>query len=216
MSGIVPDCLFPSSNELGIPDLLLSMQADYVDLPVKPWGSIARTRTHRGTYHFYVDDYRFEGLWQRPEKVWKTGCVTVVEPNFSTGPDQPRAVAIWQTYRKRWLARYWQQNGVRILVDLNVHHSVEDLNMMGVPLGWRAYATRTHEGDRESKILHEAKLAEIHAESDDILFAVYGHSKWARRACENHGWIFLNQDHWPEKEPLHSDIRRPESLEAWI
>ena len=213
---IVPDALFPSSNELGIPDLKLSMQADYVDLPVKPWGSIARTRKHRGTYHFYVDDYRFEGLWCRPEKILKTGCVTVVEPNFSTGPDQPRAVAIWQTYRKRWLARYWQEEGLRVFVDMNVHQSVEDLNMMGIPPGWKAYATRTHEGDKERKLLREYELAQIRAESDDILFCVYGHSKMSRRMCENHGWIHLEQDHWPEKPKVAQKAKGNSSLEAWI
>jgi len=54
----VPDCIFNSSNDDGIPDLLLSMQGDYVDQPL-PYGSVKRNGDYRGrTLHFYVDDQR--------------------------------------------------------------------------------------------------------------------------------------------------------------
>lgn len=194
----VPDALFPSSNDWGIPDLKLDMQADYIDLPVAVWGQFARTRKHRGTYHFYADDYRFNGLWKEPDKIVKSGCVTVIEPNFSTSQDQPLAVTIWETYRKRWLSRYWQENGIRVLVDLNVAPNAEAINMSGVPYGWKAYATRVHVGTREKALDAQHKLAEAYAGTDDLLFVVYGNSKAVKLICEDRGWIYLKETHWPD------------------
>ena len=96
-----PDCLFPSSNEYGIPDLMPSMQGDFFDYPLS-YGSVARQGDYRGhTILFYVDDYRFNSLgnavehgshfqklWERPDYVWKSGAPSFVEANFSTSDAQ--------------------------------------------------------------------------------------------------------------------------------
>lgn len=216
----VPDALFPSSNEWGIPDLRLDRQADYIDLPVAVWGQFARTRKHRGTYHFYTDDCRFTGLWKDPQKLVASGCITAVEPNFSTSVDQPLAVTIWETYRKRWLARYWQENGVRMLVDMNVAPTAEAINMAGVPYGWRAYATRVHVGTRERTLDRQWKLAESYAGTDDFLFVVYGSANAVKVICEDRGWIFLKESHWPDAD--HSNeinfgkLTKPEPKKAKV
>ena len=80
----VPDALFSSNNQFGIPTLLKDLQGTFVDLPVRGWGAVARPHTMRGTWHFFVDDYKFNALWKHPEAVLKTKAYNCVEANYTT------------------------------------------------------------------------------------------------------------------------------------
>jgi len=238
------DFLFPSSNSEGIPDLDINMQGDYVDFPLA-WGSQARTKSFAGKLiHFYVDDPRFNGmgnaveygaafwkLWERPDKVWASTAPSFIECNFSTSQSQPYAVALHQIYKKRFLSRYWQSRGMRCFVDLNVAPEWEELNLLGVPLGWRAYATRVHRFTDLDLLIHQWELACCHAGSEDLIFLVYGHRNEVKDLCARRGWVYLNEQEavWQKrneskamKRSLQTDIKIEEpkrhtmTLEAWI
>ncbi len=185
----VPDTVWPSDNEYEIPRLLPSMQADAFDNPVKLWGGETR-RKLAGTFHFYTADYRFRALWQNPGRVVKAGCVNIVEPNYSVYEQSPLAHAIWQTYRKRWLARYWQHQGIRVFVDLNVSLNYAALNMYGVPKGWLSYATRAY-ADRVQVLGVEASIAKRWAGTDDILLMVYAGGQGAKKWCMENNALWL-------------------------
>lgn len=187
----VPDALFPTDNEWGIPTLDPALQADFVDLPVQPWGAKSRKVRMPGTYHFYVDDYRFSKLWADPSPVVNSGCLSVVEPNFTTNEQMPRAVALYRIHQKRWLARYWQSYGLRVFVDLNVDPSVYDLALLGVPYGWLAYATRGYSAQIDC-LNTEHTLACERAMTERILFLVIGSSEAVRGACHEHGWVYIH------------------------
>lgn len=189
----VPDALWPTDNEWGIPLLDLRWQADAVDLPVLTWGAQARTTKNRGTYHFYTEDMRFEALWGDPTPIVNSGCINAVEPNFSTARQMPRVVALHQIYRKRWLARWWQSKGVRIFVDMNVSPVCYDLNMLGVPVGWRAYATRGYTQHLD-QTRQEYEVACQCARTEDILFVVCGGGKEVKQLCAARGWVWIPED----------------------
>lgn len=55
---VAPDCLFPSDNNLEIPELRLDMQAEYCEIPFVCFGEQRRTYQMKGTgtLHFYTDD----------------------------------------------------------------------------------------------------------------------------------------------------------------
>jgi len=146
------DWLFPSDNEFQIPQLSWQ-EPSGVDLPVVAWGSVGRSKRMPGTWHFYVDDYRFSGLFTQPHKLVATECVAATEANCSIFPQTPRAVALLAIYKKRWLSRYWQTYGVRIFVDLNVPERYEEENLLGVPSGWTHFATRGY--DRKLDLLDD-------------------------------------------------------------
>lgn len=171
----VPDAVFASDNDLGIPLLDANLQATAVVAPVQPWGmgAGARSRKNPGTWHFYTDDYRFDALWRDPSPVVNSGAVAAVEPNFSAYLEMPRAVALWSIYRKRWLSRFWQGHGIRVFVDLNVAEPHYSDNLLGVPKGWRSWATRGYV-ERLHLTEREFDLACEHAGTSDILFFVYG------------------------------------------
>ena len=97
MKTTVPDAIWPTDNDLGIPNLLLELCADALDIPVRGWGSVRRGALMPGTWHLYVDDYRFTALWKDPSKVIATKAVNCVEPNFTVHDQLPRAVVQWNT-----------------------------------------------------------------------------------------------------------------------
>lgn len=187
----IPDCLWPSNNDAGVPLLDLRLQADAVDIPVQVWGEIKRGTLCKkgGTVCFYTEDYRFEKLWKDPSPLVNSKVVNIVEPNFSVYQQVPPAVALYNTYRKRWLARYWQSKGLRVFVDLNVAPYFYEVNLLGVPDGWRAYATRGY-SERLDHLMLEHALACKKAGHDDLLFLVYGGGLAVKKACQSHGWIW--------------------------
>ena len=67
--------------------------------------------------HFFLDDYQFNRLWNQPDrylellKKFKFVC----SPDFSTYTDFPKAIQIYNHYRKHWLGAYWQQNDITVI-----------------------------------------------------------------------------------------------------
>jgi len=182
----VPDALWPTDNEWGIPVLDPTMQADAVDLPVNVWGAQGRkTRLTNSTLHFYTDDLRFEALWQDPTPVVNAAPVNVVEPNFSTNIQMPRALVLWHTYRKRWMSRYWQSFGIRVFVDLDVHPELQDINLRGVPRGWRSYACYMRQSDHRPEELDRFLcIAQHRAQSESVLLLVVGGGPEVQALCQ--------------------------------
>lgn len=186
----VPDALFPTDNDWDVPVLSLKMQADYLDAPVYQWGDTARKIVNRGTWHFYTTDSKFEALWKDPTGPLQSGAPTIIEPNFSTGPQFPKASGMCMIYRKRWLSRFWQENGKRIMVDIDVHEKLYDIALLGVPKEWRSFATRGYRGE-ESRLLKEFQLVTNYTKSDDLFFVVYGGGHGIESVCKENGWVWI-------------------------
>jgi len=100
----IPEIL-PQEIDLTEPDILGFNYAKGEDLPEEK------------ICHFYLDDYQFDRVWKDPDlyvdkmKQFKA----VLAPDFSLYTDFPRAVQIYNHYRKHWVARYWQENGVKVI-----------------------------------------------------------------------------------------------------
>jgi Domain of unknown function (DUF4417)/ParB-like nuclease domain len=72
---------------------------------------------------FYVDDYRFECLWEAPAKyvakMLNMGTRIALGVNYSILGGWPLARQLWQLYRARWVTRYMQEAGIAIIPDMN-------------------------------------------------------------------------------------------------
>lgn len=83
-----------------------------VDMPVE-----------RTTLGFYVDDIRFERVWNNLPKVtgkfMSANVEALVMPNFSMYYNMPRAMQIYNTYRSAYITRYWQEAGLPVIPDIN-------------------------------------------------------------------------------------------------
>lgn len=189
----VPDAIWPSDNEWDIPLLDVTRQAQALELPLKRWGAITRGAQMRGTYHFYTEDYKFNALWADPSILVSSACYAFVEPNYSTNENMPAAVAIWGVFRKRWIARYAQSQGLRVWVDLNVSAKFRDLNMLGVPKGWNAYATRAVKAHGLDELEADYQVARAHSEGEP-LFWVYGGPRDVGDYCKTRGWLWTPEE----------------------
>lgn len=189
----IPDCLFPSDNDLEIPSLRLDMQPKYAEIPFVLYGEQARTfqMEGNGTLHFYTDDYRFgDSLFDHPEKIIKHNPSTIVEPNYSLYNDTPIAFGMQQIYKKRFISRAMQERGINVFVDLNVSPKFYKLNLLGVPKGYHSFCTRGYE-DRIYHLGFEYEIAKMVAGDNQLLFVVYGGGLQVKRFCREKGLIHI-------------------------
>jgi len=126
------DIVFESSNDWGIPDLDEEMLADVH--PDTTWDRSEETVTETSIYchsarpfpekeggvlAYFTEDKRFESLWNSKAKqadkligeAWDGVCL----PDYSIYSDHPLAERIWNTYRQRWLGRFWQLHGIPVI-----------------------------------------------------------------------------------------------------
>lgn len=186
------DFVYPSNNEFDIPTLLMDNMPVHLELPLNPWGAEARYKKGITTYHFYVDDYRFEQLFKDPIKLLESGCKAIVEPNCSIHDQTPMAYAIWQTYRKRYLCRYLQECGLQIWVDLNVSPHFEEVNALGVPEGYNAFCTRGVSGWLPTTERHWQMAQRISGLEKPNMF-VYGGGDDVAEWCKQHDVVHVKE-----------------------
>lgn len=106
-------------NPYGIPTVSRAPIA-YLPAWMIPYRTRLRNvaRPAEGAIHFFLDDYRFESVWNHPNKALRallTRRMTVLTPDFSLFADWPMAIQIWNTYRNRWCGAKWQAAGLRVI-----------------------------------------------------------------------------------------------------
>ena len=187
------DRLYDSNNKYDIPTLRLDEQPiSGVLLPVSAWGADSRQKKGIATYHFYVDDYRFEAIWKDPVKVLMSGCQAIVEPNLSLFDTTPIAYGLQQIYKKRWIARYFQDCGIKVFADLNVSRKFQEYNRMGIPDGYNAFFTRGY-SDRLSHLDEELEIAKQISGLNAPNLIIYGGGAKVHEYCAKHNLVYVEQ-----------------------
>lgn len=111
--------VYPSSNQWGIPDL---PHGDFIPDSLVAYNSVRGISAYKpvsdmAAVHFFLDDYRFETMWSKPqrglERVKRVGAS--LTPDFSLWRDMPQAVQIFQVYRARWCGMWMWQHGVHVI-----------------------------------------------------------------------------------------------------
>src|SRR5262245_10078833 len=71
----------------------------------------------------YTHDERFECLCSRPERYTdlfiRHGIRAVTECDYSLWVNDDLPVQLFNTYRTRWLGRYWQDHGIDVIPSLS-------------------------------------------------------------------------------------------------
>ena len=80
------------------------------------YASKSTDRQQKGV-HFFLDDYQFIRLWTNPDRYipMLQQFAYVMSPDFSLYTDFPKALQIYNHFRKHWLAAYWQEHGIRVI-----------------------------------------------------------------------------------------------------
>lgn len=195
------DYLYDSDNKYEIPNLLTNKQPVHLELPFTCWGRDSRNQHNITTYHFYTEDYRFEALWKNPIKLLMSGCKQIVEPNCSIHDQTPVAMALWQIYKKRYLARYFQECGVQVWVDLNVSPKFALYNRLGVPDGYNAFFTRGSDGFME-KLQSELEMARRISGCDRPNMCCYAGGKEVQDWCDANNVLYISNFMGDKVTPL--------------
>lgn len=108
--------IFPSDNWWGIPDLPRTMWTPARLVAYNSRAEIAKAGDDAAV-HFFLDDYRFETMWTKPERglnrVQSVGAA--LTPDFSLWRDMPVAMQLWQVYRSRWCGAWMAMHGIRVI-----------------------------------------------------------------------------------------------------
>ena len=71
---------------------------------------------------FYCFDEYFDNWWYYPEryvpKLLNSGIKYLITPNWSQTTQLPKVEALWSLYRSRWVGRYCQEAGIKVIPDV--------------------------------------------------------------------------------------------------
>src|SRR5206468_33366 len=99
-----------------IPDLPPAVVEPARLLPYNARHAIAAARPGDAV-HFFLDDYRFETVWSKPERGLSRCCSVGVAltPDFSLWSNMPLVMQVWQVYRSRWCGAWLLSHGVTVI-----------------------------------------------------------------------------------------------------
>ncbi|WP_275293194.1 DUF4417 domain-containing protein [Amycolatopsis sp. La24] len=110
--------MFPADNDWGVPALPV---AEFEPARLVPYTDRRAAANAAGTgtaaLHFFLDDYRFEVVWSKPER-GLSRCAAVgaaLTPDFSLYRDMPLAMQLWQVYRSRWCGAWLLHHGIDVV-----------------------------------------------------------------------------------------------------
>lgn len=109
--------VFPGVGPFDFPEMQ-PVEMDLNDLQIIGFNyAIGEKFPEDKVLHFYVDDYQFERVWNDPERYLPilSRFKAVFAPDFSMYTDFPKAVQIFNHYRKQWCAAYWQEHGITVI-----------------------------------------------------------------------------------------------------
>lgn len=111
---------FAGVGEYDIPQII-----SVDDVQVKEWipfnyALTCKEPQEKGV-HFFLDDYQFERVWNNIDKYTEVlqRFKAVMSPDFSMFTVNPKALQIYQHFRKHFIGAYWQANGLTVIPTIN-------------------------------------------------------------------------------------------------
>lgn len=172
--------LFSSSNKYGIPDML---PCEEIPEELVPYGTQVRrsyAQAKEKFIHFFLDDYQFESLWNKPNKTLQpiVNIGYAFSPDFSVFVGYPRALQIYNVYRNRWLGRFWQSHDVEVIPTISWgDRDTYDFCFLGVPKNSVVAISTVGINSREKKEVFKQGFEEMIRQLEPKLVLVYGETK---------------------------------------
>lgn len=167
---------YEKDNYYDIPSINAT-QYDFCDfIDYKNCKSIRDEEKKNVGIHFFIEDYHFLSLWNRPDKYISilSKFKYVLAPDFSLYRDFPKALQIFNHYRKQWLSKYYQEAGINIIPTVSwSDESSYEWCFLGVPrksiVAISSVGTQKSGESKELFIKGYEKMLEI-LEPDKIIF----------------------------------------------
>lgn len=128
--------------------------------------------------HFFIDDYQFMRLWKNPDTYLPmlSQFQAVCTPDFSTYTDFPKAIQVYNHYRKHWLGAYWQEHGIKVIPTISWSDEASfEWCFDGEPVGGMvAVSSVGTQGNKRSAQLFEAGYKEMKRRLRPSQIVLYG------------------------------------------
>lgn len=107
---------FEGVGMYGIPELKPTQFVETCEFISFNYASGTKDRENKGV-HFFIDDYQFNRLWNKVDKYvdMLSQFKYVMTPDFSTYTDFPKAMQIYNHFRKHWIGAYLQEHGINVI-----------------------------------------------------------------------------------------------------
>ena len=108
--------IFDGVGEYGIPEIRPTPYEGGCEWISFNYAKSCEKRKGKGI-HFFVDDYQFNRLWTDIDRYipMLSQFRYVMSPDFSTYTDFPKAIQIYNHYRKHWVGAYLQEAGIQVI-----------------------------------------------------------------------------------------------------
>ena len=109
--------LFEPGKTEGRFEMPILEPVDHIPKKLQGFNYVLNKPDYEAGVHFFLDDYQFERIWQRPEfyieKLSEFDCV--LTPDFSLYIDMPVAMQVWNVYRSRLIGQVMQRYGYTVI-----------------------------------------------------------------------------------------------------
>lgn len=97
--------------------LIKKQEISLEDVSLIGYDKINQSNDYKSTVHFFLDDYRFESIYNNPEKKIETlkKFNAVLSPDFSMFVEMPIALQLFSTFKNRWVGAYLQEQGITVI-----------------------------------------------------------------------------------------------------
>lgn len=97
--------------------LIKKQEISLEDVSLIGYDKINQSNDYKSTVHFFLDDYRFESIYNNPEKKIETlkKFNAVLSPDFSMFVEMPIALQLFSTFKNRWVGAYLQEQGISVI-----------------------------------------------------------------------------------------------------
>jgi hypothetical protein len=182
--------LFASANQWGIPDLPVAS--------VIPTGLVSYNDRRAvdaappgAAIHFFLDDYRFEVVWTRPERGLNRPVRVgmALTPDFSLWTEMPWAMQVWQVYRARWCGMWMIQHGVSVIPTVGWSDPRSyDFAFAGIPVGSVVAVSTVGISGEPAEELFLSGMREMLARVQPPTVLVYGKQKFDLPTGTDYRW----------------------------
>lgn len=108
---------YDESRVEGLYNMPILEGVDHIPKDFQGFNYVLNKPDYGSCVHFFLDDYQFERIWQRPdfyiEKLLEFD--SALTPDFSLYLDMPMAMQVWNIYRSRLIGQIMQDYGMTVI-----------------------------------------------------------------------------------------------------